>query len=132
MHLDQLIFILLVALAALFRLLTSKTTTKSNQEEPPPRSTSSPRTNQPRSSTESDQERIRRFLEALGQPTSSTPPAPIPPRPTYEKPIVLSRAPSIGSPLPRLKTRPPDLPKERPPALPRQMSAPEPLAVTIP
>jgi hypothetical protein len=120
MHLDNLIFILLIAMAALFRLLMSKA--RDSTRKPPPRSTSLPRTNQPRSSTESDQERIRRFLEALGQPTSSTPPAPIAPRPTYQKPIVLPRAPSIGSPLPPLTTRPPDLPGEMPPPLPRQVS----------
>lgn len=131
MHLDQLIFILLIALAGLFRLLTSKSTTRPNQSEPPRRSTTPPRTNHS-PPAESDQERIRRFLEALGQPTSSTPPAPIAPRPTYTKPIVLPRAPSIGSPLPPLKTRPPDLPKERPTTLPRQISAAKPPPVTIP
>jgi hypothetical protein len=120
MHLDNLIFILLIAMAALFRLLMSKA--RDSTRKPPPRSTSLPRTNQPRSSTESDQERIRRFLEALGQPTSSTPPAPIAPRPTYQKSIVLPRARSIGSPLPPLTTRPPDLPGEMPPPLPRQVS----------
>jgi hypothetical protein len=117
MHLDNLIFILLIAMAALFRLLASKSTKTSNKTE-------LPRTNQPppQVSSESDQERIRRFLEALGQPTSSTPPAPVAPRPTYQKPIVLPRARSIGSPLPPLTTRPPDLPGEMPPPSPRQVS----------
>lgn len=120
MHHDNLIFILLIAMAALFRLLTSKA--GGSTRKPPPGSTSQPRTNEPRSSTESDQERIRRFLEALGQPTSSTPPTPIAPRPTYKKPILLPRTPSIGSSLPPLTTRPPDLPGEMPPPLPRPAS----------
>lgn len=120
MHLDNLIFILLIAMAALFRLLMSKA--RDSTRKTPPRSTSLPRTNQPRSSTESDQERIRRFLEALGQPTSSTPPAPIAPRPTYQKPIVLPQVGPFQSPLPPLTTRPPDLPIEMPPPLPRPVS----------
>lgn len=120
MHLDNLIFILLIAMAALFRVLMSKA--RDSSRKPPPRSTSLPRTIQPRSSSESDQERIRRFLEALGQPTSSTPPAPIAPRPTYQKPIVLPHVGPFQSPLPPLTTRPPNLPGEMPPLLPRQVS----------
>jgi len=130
MHLDNLIFILLIAMAALFRLLMSKA--RDSTRKPPPRSTSLPRTNRPHSSTESDQERIRRFLEALGQPTSSTPPAPIAPRPTYQKPIVLPHVGPFQSPLPPLTTRPPDLPGETPPPLPRQVSAVKPPAASVP
>ena len=107
-------------MAALFRFLLSKA--RDSTGKPPPGSTSLPRTNQPRSATESDQERIRRFLEALGQPTTSTPPAPIAPRPTYQKPIVLPHVGPFQSPLPPLTTRPPDLPTELAPPLPRQVS----------
>ena len=124
MHLDNLIFILLIAMAALFRLLMSKA--RNSTGKPPPGPTSLPRTNQPRASTESDQERIRRFLEALGQPTSSPPPPPVAQRPTYQKPIVLPHVGPWASPLPPLKTRPPDLPTATAPALPRQVSATKP------
>ena len=120
MHVDNLIFILLIAMAALFRFLMSKA--RDSTRKPPPRSTSLPRANQPRSSTESDQERIRRFLEALGQPTSSTPPAPIGQRPTYQKPIVLPHVGPFQSPLPPLTTRPADSPGKMPPPLPRQVT----------
>ena len=118
MHLDNLIFILLIAMAALFRLLMSKA--RDSSRKPPPRSTSLPRTNQPRSSTESDQERIRRFLEALGQPTSSTPPPPVVSK--RPKPTALPHVGPFQSPLPPGTTRPPDLPGEMLPPLPRQVS----------
>src|ERR1041385_3787925 len=104
MHLDNLIFILLIAMAALFRVLMSKA--RGSSRKPPPRSTSLPRTIQPSSSSESDQERIRRFLEALGQPTSSTPPAPIAPPPTDQNPILLPHVVPFHPPLPPL-TPPP-------------------------
>ena len=52
------------------------------------------------------------FLEALGQPTTSKPPPPVMPRPTYQKPVVLPHVPPFASPLPPLTTRPPDLPRE--------------------
>lgn len=75
----------------------------------------------PRAPADSEQERIRKFLEALGQPPGSRPPPPVTPqRPTYQKPIVLPRVRPIGSPLPPLTTRPPDLPPTV--ELPRQVT----------
>ena len=124
MHIDQLIFILLIALAGLFKLLTSKASDAAKKKTNlPPESTSVPRTTQPvtRRPVDTDEERIRRFLEALGQPTSSSPPAPVAPKPTYQKPILLPRTPPLASPLPPLKTRPPDLPKSAPPIRPREV-----------
>ncbi len=83
MHIDQLLFILLIAVAGLFQLLTkaaNKTNKKSNETDAGSRSALP--TNQPpeRPPANTDEERIRRFLEALGQPTSSRPPAPVAPR----------------------------------------------------
>ncbi len=86
MHLDSLLFILLIVVAILFQLL-SRVASKArpereNLEDEMRRSTSAPRTRPviSRAPTESDEERIRKFLEALGQPTTSTPPAPVAPR----------------------------------------------------
>ena len=87
--LDNLLFFLLIAVAALFQLL-SKTISKADKSDS--NETSSlpkPQTPRPiqRAPRESDADRIRKFLEALGQPPTSTPPplvAPrtdIPPRP---------------------------------------------------
>jgi hypothetical protein len=125
MHLDTLLFILLIAVAAMLRWLASKAgETKRRPYKPDPRSTSTPQMGNPprRAPAESDQERIRRFLEALGQPTTSRPPPPVARRPTYEEPLALPHPPPLKSPLPPLTTRPPELSKKIP--IPRQTNLP--------
>lgn len=126
MHIDQLIFIVLIALTGLFKLL-AKAGEKRRDDETRRGSTASSPANQPRPEAESDEERIRRFLEALGQPTSSTRPPPVTPR-TAERPrpTILPHVGPGRSPLPPLTTRPPDLPKKAPPVLPRQVIAAKP------
>src|SRR5204862_3375929 len=83
MHFENLLFILLIAMAALLRLLATKAgEAKKRPPKSDQRSTATSQVNQPirRASVESDQERIRKFLEALGQPTTAKPPPPIVPR----------------------------------------------------
>jgi hypothetical protein len=79
---DNLLFLLLIAVAALFQLL-SKAVSKASKSEPDETS-SSPRPQTPRpiqrAPRESDADRIRKFLEALGQPPTSTPPPSVAPR----------------------------------------------------
>ena len=80
--LDNLLFFLLIAAAALFQLL-SKTITKAKKSDSNERSSSpTPQTPRPiqRAPRESDADRIRKFLQALGQPPTSTPPPPVAPR----------------------------------------------------
>jgi hypothetical protein len=101
--LDNLIFLLLIAVAALFQLL-SKAISKAGKGDSRERSSSpKPQTPRPveRAPRESDADRIRKFLEALGQPPSSTPPpavlprTDIPPRPlapVQPPPVVVPRA----------------------------------------
>src|SRR5438093_2583035 len=112
-HFDNLLFLLLLVLAGLVQLLGRAARNRRGEEEkqaPKP----APRMAKPipRVATESDQERIRKFLEALGNPPSSSPPPPVTQRPTYREPLVLPRIPPIASPLPPLVTRPPELPSE--------------------
>ena len=80
--LDNLLFFLLIAVAALFQLL-SKTLSKAGKSDSNETS-SSPEPKRPRpiqrAPRESDADRIRKFLEALGQPSSSPPPPPVLPR----------------------------------------------------
>src|SRR3981081_3609121 len=83
MHIDTPVFFLLVLVAMLFRWLTSaanKAAKKSNEETR--RSTSAPRTNAPVPGPheDTDEDRIRKFLEALGQPPGSRPPPVVQPR----------------------------------------------------
>ena len=62
------------------------------------RPTPTPQVSQPirRASVESDQERIRKFLEALGQPTTAKPPPPIVPRTDVPpRPVAPVRPPPI-------------------------------------
>ena len=81
-HLDGILFFLLIGITALLRLLAKKAKdAKEDEEEVSPASIETPRP-LPRRAAETDEERIRRFLEALGQPTSAQPPAPIKPRTT--------------------------------------------------
>jgi hypothetical protein len=83
MHFENLLFILLIAMAALLRLLATKAgEAQKKPRKPNQRSTTMPQLSEPirRAPVESDEERVRRFLEALGQPTTAKPPPPIVPR----------------------------------------------------
>ena len=100
---DNFIFLLLIAVAALFQLL-SKAVNKARKSDSNETSTSpKPQAPRPiqRAPRESDADRIRKFLEALGQPPSSTPPPPVVPRtdipprplaPVQPPPVIMPRA----------------------------------------
>jgi len=115
-HLDNLLFLLFVAVAIFFQILTrAATKTRKRPGDTTRRSTPPSQMSRPISgdADETDEQRIRKFLEALGQPTTSKPPAPVAPRPTYQRPTVLPHVPPpMKSPLPPLTTRPPDLARE--------------------
>src|SRR6266487_5013593 len=112
-HLENLLFLLLLVVAGLFQLL-GRAARKGSTDET--KRTSEPPLRMPkpiqRAPVESDEQRVRKFLEALGQPTATRPPPPVSQRPTYRKPLVLPHVPPLGSPLPPLVTRPPELPSE--------------------
>lgn len=71
------------------------------------------------SETQTEEERVRKFLEALGQPAGTTPPK-VTPRKRPVQPQIFPR-------LPRLKTAPPPLPE----APTTQVTAPPPLPVEL-
>jgi hypothetical protein len=115
LHLDNLLFLLFVAIAIFFQILTRAATKgRKRPGDTTRRSTSPSQASRPisREPDETDEQRIRKFLEALGQPTTSKPPEPVAPRPTYQRPVVLPHMGPMKSPLPPLTTRPPDLPRE--------------------
>ena len=76
---DNLLFLLLVAVAVLFQFL-AKAAAKTGKDQT--KRTETPQTSTPtrRPPTESDEDRIRKLLEALGQPPTSRPPPPVVPR----------------------------------------------------
>src|SRR6266581_8516210 len=97
MHLDNLLFLLLLAVAFLFQLLT-RAVTRASRDQTKRESTSTREMPPPvlHSPTESDAERIRKFLEALGQPPTSRPPPPIVPRTDIPpRPVAPVRPPPI-------------------------------------
>src|SRR5438132_13306383 len=82
-HLDNLLFLLFIAIAIFFQILT-RVASKGRRRpgdtarrSTPPSQMSRPL---PRDADETDEQRIRKFLEALGQPPTSKPPAPVAPR----------------------------------------------------
>jgi hypothetical protein len=82
-HFENLLFLLLIAVALLFQLLTrtaSKIRKASEDSEDEMRRSISTAKPIRRTPAETDEERIRRFLEALGQPTTTIPPPPVVPR----------------------------------------------------
>ena len=77
-HLDNLLFLLLIAVALLFQFLAKAAgKTSRDQMKRTTRQTPEPI---PRAPSESDEDRIRKLLEALGQPPGSRPPPPVLPR----------------------------------------------------
>ena len=96
---DQPWILLIIAAITLVRWLIQKGKTEAQDSEAPPPTPSQPITRGGESQTE--EERIRRFLEALGQPAGTTPPKVIPRRRVQ---------PRIFPRLPPLTTAPPPLP----------------------
>ena len=78
---DNLLFLLLVAVAVLFQFL-AKIAAKTSKDQTKRTPTPTPTTTTPmrRPPTQSDEDRIRKLLEALGQPPTSRPPPPVAPR----------------------------------------------------
>ena len=138
--LDNLLFFLLIAVAALFQLL-SKTISKASKSDSNETS-SSPRPQTPRpiqrTPRESDADRIRKFLEALGQPPTSTPPPPVAPRTDVPpRPLAPVQPPPVipgAWRLPRERRKKPDVsqrestPLEQPSRLQQIVPPPEPPA----
>jgi hypothetical protein len=105
---DHPIILIIVVVAVLLRWLWQK----SDAGKPDPERPTVPDQPIPRGGeTQTEEERIRRFLEALGQPATSTPPPKVtprsiaPPREVFKSPL-----PPLTTVPPPLVTAPPPLP----------------------
>jgi hypothetical protein len=121
-HIDSLFFFLLVGAAFLLKWLSqrSKDDDQTTKRPSVPEDTSIWRGEQ------TDEERIRQFLEALGQPTSAKPPPRITRRPMPEVRRVFPRVPPIVEP--RLEKKPYPTLTTVPPAEVTAMPSPPPIA----
>lgn len=109
---DAVIFLVLLAIALVFRWLTQQA--ENRPEAPRPRQ---PEERKSAAPEESDQERIRRFLEALGVPSDTAPPPKVQPRPPARRRVVAPKPPPVPrakrswvQPLPPLVTTPENIP----------------------
>ena len=127
---DTLIFLILAGLALIFKWLTRQVSDDSEKPEPPSPNEQAP----PRPPAQSEEERIRRFLEALGAPPGTRPPPPVrqrrgvtPATPPVQKPKTRR---GWAQPLPPLVTTPADLapPPPRTPPFEPIVSPPIPAA----
>src|SRR4051812_48523143 len=110
--------ILIFAAIGFVRWLTQKANDSNDVSRPPAPPPADPI---PRSNPQTEEERIRRFLDALGQPRGAQPPPPVARRTTVPRPVA-QVPPLVRSPLPPLKTVPPPLPSgfepiQRPPPM---------------
>jgi hypothetical protein len=119
---DHPAILLLFAFVALVRWLVSKSKSQRQNPASPPPPPSRPITRG--GETQTEEERVRRFLEALGQPPGSTPPKVVTQRRVVQ--------PKIFPNLPPLKTKPPPLPEVvlPPPALPFETTRMTPAATS--
>lgn len=129
---DSVIFIVLAGLALIFKWLTSKGS--GDEGNPPPPSPSLPNEPVRRAPPLTEEERVRRFLEALGVPLGTQAPPPVRPRTVTPRPVVAPtpRTPpppkikrSWEQPLPPVVTTP----KEVPPPPPKTEWQPEPVFI---
>jgi len=111
-HFDNFLFLLLVVVAVLFQFL-AKVAGKKGKEQT--KRTSTPRTPTPsqRAPIGSDEDRIRKLMEALGQPPTSRPPPPVVPRTDISPRPLAPVKPPIPQPsapwmLPREERRKPE------------------------
>jgi hypothetical protein len=97
---DLIIFLVLAGIALVFRWLTKQASSDSDESRPVSYD------EQPSAPNETDEERIRRFLEALGAPPGTPPPPKVQGHPTPSRPVVTPKAPPLPRPAKRSWVQP--------------------------
>lgn len=97
---DLFIFLVLAGIALVFRWLAKQASSESDESRPVPQN------EQPSPPNESDEERIRRFLEALGAPPGTPPPPKVQRQPAPSRPVVTPNAPPLPRPAKRSWVQP--------------------------
>ena len=142
---EQILFLVLLAIVGLLRWISSAAEERRNREAEKRTGTPPPNTPIQRAPAETEEERIRRFMEALGVPTAPPPPqaaprqaaAPAPPPARKEAPPLTRKTlpvdpfpgPRGGLPMPPVVTAPappPPLPQQPPLIPPRPSPTPAP------
>lgn len=132
MHVDNLLFILLGLALVVLRWLAQRAA--ESKKKPPPNQPERPT----RASAESEEERMRRFMEALGNPVGSKPPPKVMPRPLQpprttsidakreelERQSKRAKKSIWTGPLPPLTTAPPAPPAQKRLTLPQLIKRP--------
>jgi hypothetical protein len=99
-------FLLLIVFVALVRWLASKAKQAQNQQTPSAPPSAPPSQPIPRGGdSQTEEERMRRFLEALGQPPGTTPPK-VTPRQREVRPKIFPQLPPLTTAPPPLVTTP--------------------------
>jgi hypothetical protein len=123
MHLDNWLFFAFIGVAMLLRLIAGAASkAKKDSTETERRSTTTPAPPLRPTRGDSQEDQIRKFLEALGRPTSFSPPPVVRPRTDVPpRPIAPVKPPDEMVASAPLKRRPPPAPKIR---LPQEAAAP--------
>jgi hypothetical protein len=129
---EQIFFLILLGVVALVRWLSQVAENKKNAEAErraglPQTGGGAPPTQVQRAPADTEEERIRRFMEALGMPTTSTPPPPVQPRKVEPAAPPANREFQPIDPFPR-----PQIPRAEqppPPAVPTTPAIPAPPAI---
>jgi hypothetical protein len=132
MHFENLLFVLLGLAFVVLRWLAQRATQSNKQ---PPRDRPEPPARAP---AQSEEERVRRFMEALGNPVGAKPPPKVTPRPMQqartaslaekrkelERQIKAPKKSIWAEPLPPLTTTPPPAPAAKRVTLPQLIKTP--------